>query len=434
MSLRSESGPSRRELLGAVAAVGLAGCQRLEQIRNPRRFDGGPADWTPGTDEVPADAWPMARHDARQSGAAPRSQPPDPPLEREWTVTVGDGPVHTPVAADGRVFAAARHPDGQLRALDADTGEQLWDFETGQFLTGSPAVTGSTVAIHDSLSIDERPEVVRAFDAATGDQRWEHELDRPGGRDVLATAGTVYVAAEDRLVALDAETGTPAWQFTAGAPHRRVAAAAVGPRLVYAAAHTDNAHLSHTDRPVTGTVVALDPVAEAVEWSVDLTQPTAVAVAGDRILVQDRDALVALERSTGDRRWERPLARPAYDDDRTLSRFAVSAGTVYHQTTSQDGATGPSVAAVALADGTVRDRYDLAHADAIALGPFLSVAGGTLYAVTWTGTDTLLDVLDLEGGERIPVGPLGLDQAGAPAVAGGSLYLGDGAGSVRSLG
>ena len=61
---------------------------------------------------------------------------------------------------------------------------------------------------------------VRALDALTGEQKWEFRLLSPPWSGVLATAGGLVFSGsrEGNVFALDAATGEPLWDFQAGGP------------------------------------------------------------------------------------------------------------------------------------------------------------------------------------------------------------------------
>lgn len=61
--------------------------------------------------------------------------------------------------------------------------------------------------------------VVKALDAATGKQQWEFQLQAPAMTGVMATAGGLVFggSSEGYFYALAARTGKPLWQFMAGA-------------------------------------------------------------------------------------------------------------------------------------------------------------------------------------------------------------------------
>ncbi|MGH9720096.1 MAG: pyrroloquinoline quinone-dependent dehydrogenase, partial [Bryobacteraceae bacterium] len=71
-----------------------------------------------------------------------------------------------------------------------------------------------------ALDGDKAWGAIRALDAGTGKQRWEFRLHQPPWSGVLATAGGLVFAGSDEgnFFALDALTGKPLWDFQTGGP------------------------------------------------------------------------------------------------------------------------------------------------------------------------------------------------------------------------
>jgi alcohol dehydrogenase (cytochrome c) len=65
---------------------------------------------------------------------------------------------------------------------------------------------------------DEMYGMVRALDAATGKQKWEFRLQSPPWAGLLSTAGGLVFGGtnEGNFFALDAKTGVPVWNFQTG--------------------------------------------------------------------------------------------------------------------------------------------------------------------------------------------------------------------------
>lgn len=185
-------------------------------------------------------------------------------FERVWNVTVGDG--HdgeflylAPLNADDVVYAAST--DGELLALNAETGKQIWknsvkdrifagvggdakqlylvsrdadllalSREDGRELwraslptevLSAPQSNGSLVVVQTT---DGR---VLAFNAADGEKRWQYDSVVPA-LSVRAAAAPLVGAdviisgfANGKLLALSAESGQPLWQYEVGAPQGR---------------------------------------------------------------------------------------------------------------------------------------------------------------------------------------------------------------------
>ncbi len=111
--------------------------------------------------------------------------------------------------------------DSYLYAIDADSGQEKWSFKSGEDNTihnqvgfqSSPAVVDGTVYVGC------RDAHVYALDAATGRKKWDYPTSKswvigtPAVRD-----GIVYVGTSDssRFMALDAKTGRLRFNFKAG--------------------------------------------------------------------------------------------------------------------------------------------------------------------------------------------------------------------------
>ncbi len=207
-----------------------------------------------------SNSWPMAHRDATNTSAALGTTGPVRDLSPEWMYSV-DGPVHSPVVSDGRVFVGSSDGVGSVVALDAASGEQLWrtpldigtqtapavvddtvvvvtrdgrmyglSVETGdtrwsyyelqvasdERIKYAPTVAGSTVYV--VCPTDDISGAVHAVDSSDGSQQWVYRTDRwyPNGTPAVGEE-MVYAGFDDRLVALETTTGTERWHYdTAG--------------------------------------------------------------------------------------------------------------------------------------------------------------------------------------------------------------------------
>ncbi len=138
-----------------------------------------------------------------------------------WTTALGDNEVTAPVCAwvdgAGRLFLGAS--DGNLHALDMETGAPLWKHTEHDGIKAPPAVValdgGGTLVVTGS-----RYGEVRALDARDGSERWRLKTaDRITGSPAFARVGgraLVFVPSYDRhLYALDAATGAVVWRAAA---------------------------------------------------------------------------------------------------------------------------------------------------------------------------------------------------------------------------
>lgn len=427
----SYSGTSRRKVLGSLAVTGIAGCLGLvdDSVEKPTFMDGD-APWEPEIGEISANNWPMARRDGHNSGFAPEPAGPEPPVELQWSTRLGrDGSIQTPVVADGQVFVATRR-DGVLLALEAETGEQIWKEHFGQWLS-ELAVANETVYVKDAFfqTEDVQPNLISGHDAVTGEQKWAYKLDddEDQGITLVASSGVLYAAAEESLLALDASTGKLAWRFHPGEPHRRLSSVALGPETVYASAHTTR--LARREN-LAGTVFALDPATETIEWSVELRQAGDIALAGDTLVVRDLTDLYGFDSETGEQQWRTELRPHSWERRGSVPLFAITDETVYYQAESAETEDGVAIEAVSLADGDREMHVDLGHPGAAQRTPLVSIAGNYLYASTAVDNRHVVDIIDREEESHVQtIEPSHTDfghLAGAPVIAEETLFTSGG--------
>ena len=195
--------PSRRQLLavfGSGTAVGLPGC--LDEIGVSE------SDFSPGTDED-AD-WPMARYDSTNTAYSPDAAAPRDGVRERWTYEGGmvTGP---PAVADGTVFLPTS--DG-LVALDSTSGEEVWRYAPDEGRWAAPP------AVHDgTVYAGERAKSgVRALEADTGEEIWSNPNagDSRAGVHLLAgehvSEPVLDAGSRDgEVFRLDAATGERTW-------------------------------------------------------------------------------------------------------------------------------------------------------------------------------------------------------------------------------
>jgi len=127
----------------------------------------------------------------------------------------GPRPASFDVAIDGQRLPCQKPPWGQLTAVDTTTGDIAWrqpigvseSLPAGQQNTGRPGraaalVTGSNL-LFIAATDDNR---IRALNAQTGQQLWEADLERRGNANPMTFQGSdgrqyLVIAATDELVA-----------------------------------------------------------------------------------------------------------------------------------------------------------------------------------------------------------------------------------------
>jgi outer membrane protein assembly factor BamB len=214
-------------------------------------------------------------------------------MKLRWLYHADGGIASTPAVADGVVCFLSR--DGRLHAIDAASGAPLWSFRTrGEALFAAHGMLGTPLA--------EEPV----------QDPWDLYLSSP-----LVHGGKVYFGSSDeRVYALDAKTGKPAWVFkTGGMVHS--SPALVGDKIV----------VGSWD----GAVYALDAASGEERWrfqtrteqkvSVNLGVQASASSDGDTVYIGSRDGFFyALDAASGRKKWEFDaqgswvVSTPALDD------------------------------------------------------------------------------------------------------------------------
>ena len=135
-------------------------------------------------------------------------------LTVKWRTNIGGGCFASASVVGGKLYTAdTGSANGKLHALDAATGQQLWTFPSDA-LPGDHAWTSPPLANGVVYFGVNRPiPVVYAVNATTGQQIWEHT--GPVANIVSSPAlesGRIYVAFTDGTIrALDATNGQVIW-------------------------------------------------------------------------------------------------------------------------------------------------------------------------------------------------------------------------------
>ncbi|PSP27982.1 hypothetical protein BRC65_03565 [Halobacteriales archaeon QH_2_65_14] len=126
--------------------------------------------------------------------------------EELWTFDAGRPVVSSPAVAGSTVYVGSRNH--RLYALDAEDGDQLWSFDTGRQITAPPAVAvGGDAGNGSSDSSDggvvyvgSESHSVFGLDAGTGDPLWEFDTGQPVSGGPAVVDGSLYVGSHNRTV------------------------------------------------------------------------------------------------------------------------------------------------------------------------------------------------------------------------------------------
>ena len=201
----------------------------------------------------------------------------------------------SPAVVNGKVYFGSG--DGNVYAVDAETGLLQWKFPTKDVVHASPAVVNGIVYVG---SWDSR---LYAIDAETGQERWSFQAgvdpaihNQEGFQSSPAVVdGTVYVGCRDaHLYALDAATGRKKWDYPTSKSWV-ITTPAVRDGVVYAGT-SDSARL-----------MAIDAKTGRLRWNFDAKAYmfSSPALAGDLIYVGNHNGkLYAVDAKTGKLAWE----------------------------------------------------------------------------------------------------------------------------------
>lgn len=229
-------------------------------------------------------------------------------FEHVWSQDIGDGlgiahyPI-TPALEDGRLFAADR--SGLLRAVDAASGETLWEIQLD-----TPVSSGLT-AIAGRLYLGTRNGEVLAIDQQSGEVLWR----APVSSEVLAPPQAnrellVVQSVDGAVTALDRATGEERWVYTSNQPALTLRGTGT-PRVIEPVTFAGFAN---------GRLVTLDNRSGQPLWDLRVAVPRGrtevdrlVDLDGQPLLTQDgrlyvtsyNGRLLALEATTGEILWER---------------------------------------------------------------------------------------------------------------------------------
>ena len=259
-----------------------------------------------------------------------------------WQQSVGAaGPGLAPALTTSAIYAAAK--DGTLVRLDPATGRQVWRVSAGRPLAAGPGAGDSIVAVGtdkgDVLAFDSdgkalwtvrissevispprvSDKVVIVFSgdgkiyglaAADGKTMWVDSRTNPpltirnaaGG--TVSRGGLLTGTAGGRLLAIDAQSGTIAWDVAVATPKgatelERIADVTslpvVDEKEVCAAAYQ-------------GRVACFDILRGSLIWSRDVSSLAGITADAQRLyVVDDKDGVQAFDRSNGASIWKQDV-------------------------------------------------------------------------------------------------------------------------------
>ncbi len=128
-----------------------------------------------------------------------------------WTIPGGDWFWSTPVVKDGVVYAGCL--DGKLYAIDAKTGNSLWEFNTRENIEDDRIVS-SPIFVGDLLVVACESGEMYVLNSTDGVLMDAISIGHPVLGSLCTKDGIVYVRAQDNsLYAVDVEKGKISWEL-----------------------------------------------------------------------------------------------------------------------------------------------------------------------------------------------------------------------------
>lgn len=152
--------------------------------------------------------WPMFRRDPLHSGFVPDGELGE--LQVQWAAPLGGSVDSSPAVVDGVVYVGTS--DGEMCALIAQDGMEIWRYQTGGAVVSSPAVADGLVLFG---SVDR---FLYAVKADTGQLAWKYRTYGPVVASPTCDEGVVYFASiGGRVYACSAADGQVIWRSEKGA-------------------------------------------------------------------------------------------------------------------------------------------------------------------------------------------------------------------------
>jgi len=174
-----------------------------------------------------SESWTQYGFDTRNTGYAPNYAAPAENIQTKWTFgdPMDSGVFTTPAVVDEVVYVnysdSVDSETGALFAFDANTGEEIWQFDVDDLPERSPPiVAGETVYFGTGDgSLETDPSRLYAVNKDTGEARWNYQIEGSIRTSPKVDDGTVYFASRTNdagIYAISASDGTLEWYHETG--------------------------------------------------------------------------------------------------------------------------------------------------------------------------------------------------------------------------
>ncbi len=203
-----------------------------------------------------------------------------------------------PVTGINKVFLGTEN--GEVFALDAETGELAWKGKVKGEIIASPALDSGVLVVNSASGI------LKAFNASSGEDMWEVDLDVPPltlrgiSAPTIAAGGVIVGTSAGELSVFMLEKGQQGWSVDVGEPSGSTELERVIDVDSQAVVFGDKVY-SVSSR---GNLVAIDIRNGRVLWKRQYSSYRQMAISGNTIyLTNTKGHIYAVDRINGLERW-----------------------------------------------------------------------------------------------------------------------------------
>ena len=308
-----------------------------------------------------------------------------------------------------------------VSCLNAYNGVRLWNYTTGNAVSSSPVVVGSTVYV-DGYNLNGRGGLVYAFNSSTGKEIWSYSS--PAGTrfgpisftqngnvletSLVVSSGYVYAVSSGTVFALNASTGEEIWNYTTSGQLSSLIAE--GNKVFV------NCNYANATTNTEGDLLALEAQNGLLIWNHTSSYSVGSSIFANETVyvVSSSDFVYALNALNGAVIWN-------YTTDSSLGSALIANDYLYV-------ASSAGVICFDASNGTVIWNFEAPDfADSYATNP--TYVDGVVY-VGWNGpmffspvTQHNFYALDGLSGKKLWNYTIGSTVASTPVVVGGTVYI-----------
>ncbi len=128
-----------------------------------------------------------------------------------WEIEIQGDTISSELSLANGLAYLHSYEDRKFLCLNADTGEEVWSYETNRISYSKPVLIDGSVY----LTLTNR---LFSFNALTGEEEWEHEYESSGnfGPSPVVTDKYLYVNDGSFMLCLNREKGGKVWAYETG--------------------------------------------------------------------------------------------------------------------------------------------------------------------------------------------------------------------------